>query len=65
MVRMNRIRSIFTIAFGAALLALPGCETKQPATTTAGSVGPKLDATDPAERAAAAREAAEKYGAKP
>lgn len=63
--RMNLVRSIFTIAFGAALLAAQGCETKQPTSATAGSAGPKLDSTDPAERAAAARSAAEKYGAKP
>ncbi len=63
--RMNLARSIFVIAVGVALYAFQGCETKQPASATAGSAGPKLDSTDPAERAAAAREAAEKYGAKP
>ncbi|MBA4017243.1 MAG: hypothetical protein C0483_08725 [Pirellula sp.] len=58
-------RSIFLAAFSVALLVSQGCETKQPTSATAGSAGPKLSSTDPAERAAAAREAAEKYGAKP
>lgn len=58
-------RSFFAFAVGAALLAFPGCNSKQPTSATAGSAGPKLDSTDPAERAAAARAAAEKYGAKP
>ncbi len=63
--RMNLAHSIYVAAFGAALLAAQGCDSKQPTSATAGSAGPKLDSTDPAERAAAARAAAEKYGAKP
>lgn len=63
--RVPFTHSFFAVAVGAALLAFPGCNSKQPASATAGSAGPKLDSTDPAERAAAARAAAEKYGAKP
>ena len=47
-----------------AALGLAGCgEPKSP--PPAGSAGPSLDAASPEERAAAAREAAKKYGAEP
>lgn len=42
-----------------------GCGGKQPTTGTAGSAGPSLESKNAEERAAAAREAAKKYGAEP
>lgn len=41
-----------------------GCGDGKSSSST-GSAGPSLDSSDPQERAAAAREAAKKYGAAP
>lgn len=51
----------------AALLAavVVGCGGKVQGTGSAGSAGPSLDSKNADERAAAAREAAQKYGARP
>jgi hypothetical protein len=50
----------------AAVLAGPllacGCMGDSKSPSASASAGPSLDANDPAERAAAAREAAKKYG---
>ncbi|MGC3971471.1 MAG: hypothetical protein QM775_30260 [Pirellulales bacterium] len=58
---LKRLATYLTIAAAAS-----GCsgDTKS-SSSAAGSAGPKLSSTDPAEHAAAAREAAEKYGAQP
>lgn len=52
-------------AYALLLSAAGGCTDHSKSSAPAGSAGPRLTSTDPAERAAAAREAAEKYGAKP
>jgi len=49
----------------ACTVASIGCRDEAKPTSTAGSPAPSLDSTDPAERAAAAREAEKKYGAQP
>jgi hypothetical protein len=44
-------------------ISFTGCGTGGKSTASAGSPAPSLDSPDAAERAAAAREAAKKYGA--
>jgi hypothetical protein len=46
-------------------LLIVGCSDGKKSSSTVGSAGPSLDAPTAEERAAAAREAAQKYGAKP
>ena len=49
----------------AAALLIVGCNGKEKTSGTVGSAGPSLDSPQAEERAAAAREAAKKYGAEP
>lgn len=58
-----RVRGIVGVMLVGLLLL--GCNEGKGTSSTAGSAGPSLDAPTAEERAAAAREAAQKYGAKP
>jgi hypothetical protein len=56
------LRRIALIAVLAGPLLAGGCSSDSKSPSASASAGPSLDANDPAERAAAAREAAKKFG---
>ena len=61
---MSSRRCMAAMITTAALLVV-GCSGKEKTSGTVGSAGPSLDSPQADERAAAAREAAKKYGAEP
>jgi len=55
-------RVLIALALGWSLAGSGGCSGDSKSPSASASAGPSLDAQDPAERAAAAREAAQKFG---
>lgn len=63
MIRRRAVSAVIVLSMSVAVVV--GCGGDGKATGSAGSAAPSFESKDAAERAAAAREAAKKFGAEP